>query len=67
MEGWFQVVVCCPTCGGEHKIMGADGGQCTKEALCCNCGGRHSAAYNGCPRYSERQEQIQIIVDKNIF
>ena len=37
-----------------------------KEAVCCNCGGKHSAAYKGCPRYAERQQIIQIKMDKTI-
>ena len=67
VEARCQLDVRCPTCGGEHKIMEADGGQCTKEVLCCNCRGWHSTGYKGCPRYTERQEIIQIKVEKNVL
>ena len=53
VEARCQAAVHCPTCGGECKIMEAYGGQCTEEVLFCNCGGRHSAAYKGCTRYTE--------------
>ena len=45
--------------------MEDNGEQCMKEAVCCNCGGKHSAAYKGCPRYyyTEMQQTIQIKVD----
>ena len=66
VEACFQVALQCPMCGGEHRIMESNGEHYIKEAVCCNCGGKHLAAYKGCPKYVERQQIIQIKVDKNI-
>ena len=48
VEERCQAAVRCPTCGGDHRIMEAGGGQYDKVARCCNCGGGHSAAFKGC-------------------
>ena len=43
----------CSKCGSEHEY-----GQCgdNTELKCCNCGGRHSAAYGGCVKQKEAKE-----------
>ena len=53
-------------CGGHHRIIDTQGEQCTREAVCYNCDGKHLAAYKRCPRYVERQEVMPIKIEKTI-
>lgn len=49
--------------GGQH-----DYGKCVEgaEIKCCNCGGRHSAAYAGCPVQQEAREVQKIKTVKHL-
>ena len=42
-----QAVGWCPMCGGDTRSLEGNGEQCMKEAVRCNCGGKHLAAYKG--------------------
>ena len=47
----------CPTCGERH---GWDHCPNKENPHCTNCGGRHSAAYLGCPKYKDAQKIQEI-------
>ena len=51
----------CARCSGEHSID-----NCTAEFKCNNCGGDHSAAYKGCPKYKEAVDVQRIRVENKI-
>ena len=66
MEACCQASISCPMCREDHTILNSNGEQCSKEAICCKCGGKHSATYKGNPMYAERHEIIQIKVERKI-
>jgi len=49
----------CVKCSGEHKAS-----ECLKtkdqDPTCCNCGGKHTANYRGCPYLAQAQTSNQI-------
>ena len=47
----------CPRCGEEHKWANCPNKENPK---CANCGGNHSAAYQGCPNYKKAKEISEI-------
>jgi len=59
-----KTLPCCVRCGGKHKFA-----QCNvapEDATCRNCGGNHSAAYKGCPKYQWVKDSLKHAVQNNM-
>ena len=54
----------CPRCSEEHTFQECD--KKSETPKCANCGGPHSAAYKGCPKYAERKEILKVKTEKKI-
>lgn len=53
----------CPRCSGSHSYQDCP----DKDQLkCSNCGGNHSAAYKGCPKYKQAVEVQRVRVENKI-
>jgi len=61
-----SAVPCCPRCSKKHAFE--DCKAQSTEVKCRNCGGPHSAAYRGCPKYAWVQDNIKEAVhDKKTY
>ena len=54
----------CATCGEMHEREA--GTQCDREKKCANCGGPHSAAYRGCPKFKDQKAALQLKIQNRI-
>lgn len=53
----------CPSCGENHDYE-----ECSKheDPVCCNCGGKHSAAFTQCPKFTEAREIMVVKVQNKL-
>ena len=53
----------CPRCGSDDHI---DSNECTKEAKCINCEGKHAANDKICPKWKEEKEIQKIKTERGV-